>query len=221
MTQSPRIVSIDCNIGSVKSTLLSHLKEHYKNYTNIIFLKEPVDEWESIKDSNGVSMLQKFYQDQKTYSFSFQMMAYISRLAILKEAILKHPTATIITERSLFTDKHVFAKMLYDDGNIEDVNYQIYIKWFDTFAEEYPIYGVIYVNADPKTCLSRIEKRSRNGENNIPIKYLENCHVYHNVMIHEIQIKKHVLHLDGNIDIHENPEIMNKWIQDVDKYVWN
>lgn len=221
MTQSPRIVSIDGNIGSGKSTLLSNLKEHYKNNTNVIFLKEPVDEWESIKDSNGVSMLQKFYHDQKTYAFPFQMMAYISRLAILKEAILKHPTATIITERSLFTDKHVFAQMLYDDGNIEDVNYQIYMKWFNTFAEEYPIYGVIYVIADPKTCLSRIEKRSRNGEINIPIEYLENCQLYHNVMTNEIQIKKPILHLNGNIDIYDNPEIMKMWIQDVDKYILN
>ena len=37
----------------------------------------------------------------------------------------------IITERSLHTDRMVFAKMLYESGLIEDVNYQIYLKWFD------------------------------------------------------------------------------------------
>ena len=72
-----QIITIEGNIGSGKSTLLAHLKEKYENNTNIIFLREPVDEWECIKDKEGVTMLEKFYSDQKTYSFSFQMMAYI------------------------------------------------------------------------------------------------------------------------------------------------
>ena len=80
------IVSIEGNIGSGKSTLLSNLRETLKDRTDIVFLKEPVDEWEKITDENGVTMLEKFYSNQKNYSFPFQMMAYISRLALLKEA---------------------------------------------------------------------------------------------------------------------------------------
>lgn len=145
-----QIITIEGNIGSGKSTLLAHLKEKYKHNSNIIFLREPVDEWECIKDKEGVTMLEKFYSDQKTYSFSFQMMAYISRLNLLKDAIKTNPDSIIITERSLITDKMVFAKMLYDAGNIEEVNYQIYSKWFDCFACEYPIKKIIYVNSSPK-----------------------------------------------------------------------
>ena len=78
-----KIVSIEGNIGSGKTTLLKKLKEKYVNNPNIIFLKEPVDEWEQIKDKDGQTMLQKFYADQQKYSFAFQMMAYISRLKIL------------------------------------------------------------------------------------------------------------------------------------------
>jgi deoxyadenosine/deoxycytidine kinase len=118
-----QIITIEGNIGSGKSTLLEHLKQKYNANNNnegnneIIFLREPVDEWENIKDENGTTILQKFYADQKAYSFSFQMMAYISRLALLKEAVEKNPNAIIITERSLVTDKMIFAKMLYDSGN--------------------------------------------------------------------------------------------------------
>ena len=57
-------------------------------------------------------------------------MAYISRLAILKKAVDENPGAIIVTERSLYTDRYVFAKMLYDSGNIEEVDYLIYMKWF-------------------------------------------------------------------------------------------
>jgi deoxyadenosine/deoxycytidine kinase len=97
-----RIISIEGNIGSGKSTLLNHLKEALKDRDDVIFLKEPVDEWESIKDKEGKTMLQKFYADQARYSFAFQMMAYISRLALLKAAVQEHPNATFITERSIY-----------------------------------------------------------------------------------------------------------------------
>ena len=74
------IVSIEGNIGSGKSTLLANLRKHYTNDSNVVFLKEPVDEWEKIKDENGTTILEKFYGNQEKYSFPFQMMAYVSRL---------------------------------------------------------------------------------------------------------------------------------------------
>ena len=45
-------------------------------------------------------------------------------------AIKANPNSIFITERSLLTDKYVFAKMLFDQHKIEDVNYQIYLKMF-------------------------------------------------------------------------------------------
>ena len=55
-----QIITIEGNIGSGKSTLLEHLKEKYntEESNNIIFLREPVDEWENIKDENGTTVLQ-------------------------------------------------------------------------------------------------------------------------------------------------------------------
>ena len=82
-------------------------------------MEEPVLEWVEIKDTNGKNIIENFYENQEHYSFSFQMMAYISRLAMLKRAI-KHckekGIKLIIFERSLQTDKNVFCKMLYDSG---------------------------------------------------------------------------------------------------------
>ena len=60
-----KIISIEGNIGSGKSTLLSNLRQHYENNSNVVFLKEPVDEWEKIKDENGETILKKFYADQE------------------------------------------------------------------------------------------------------------------------------------------------------------
>jgi deoxyadenosine/deoxycytidine kinase len=223
------IVSIEGNIGSGKSTLLANLRTYYENNSDVIFLKEPVDEWEKIKDENGTTILEKFYGDQNKYSFPFQMMAYVSRLKVLRDALkgidrTQTRRIVIITERSLYTDKMVFAKMLYDSQKIELINYKIYLNWFDTFSEEFPVNKVVYVKTDPEICHSRIMKRSREGESNIPLEYLENCNNYHNNML-DVNLDDCVcdeqLILDGNVDIYENADQLVKWINEIEGFIRN
>ena len=48
-------------------------------------------------------------------------MAYISRLTLIRQA-LRENYDIIFTERSIYTDRNVFAKMLYDSGKIEGAN---------------------------------------------------------------------------------------------------
>jgi deoxyadenosine/deoxycytidine kinase len=218
------MISIDGNIGSGKSTLMGNLKSYFSDNKNVVFLKEPVDEWETITDENGTTILEKFYENPSKYGFSFQIMAYISRLDVIRREIKKNPDAIFISERSLFTDKLVFAKMLFDSGNIELVNYKIYLKWFDTFADDFPVSKVIYVNTDPEICHMRIEKRSRTGESNIPLEYLQNCHKYHNNMLDvnsEDCVCKNQLVLNGNIDMYENKEQINEWIEQINTFIYN
>ena len=221
------VTSIDGNIGSGKSTLMANLREHYKDDPNVIFLKEPVDEWEQVKDENGVTMLEKFYEEPEKYAFSFQMMAYISRLKVFKDAIKNVNSSkkvSIITERSLYTDKMVFAKMLYDSKKIEYINYQIYLTWFDTFSEEFPVHKVIYVKTDPEKCHSRILKRSREGENLISLEYLKSCDNYHNNMLDissgDCVCQKQLV-LDGNVDIYENQNQLEEWISAINSFIKN
>jgi deoxyadenosine/deoxycytidine kinase len=193
------IFSIEGNIGSGKSTMVRLLEQTTQTIAGkpIVYVLEPVDEWTKIKDSSGNTILQKFYGDQHKYAFSFQMMAYISRLSLLKRTIRENPAAVIITERSIFTDREVFAKMLYDEDKIEEVNYQIYLKWFDEFIEDIPIAGIIYVNTTPEKSKERVNIRSRVGED-IPLEYLQKCHDYHENWITKLDKPVHVF--NGNID---------------------
>lgn len=238
-----KIVSIEGNIGSGKSTLLENLRKHYSNNTHIIFLREPVEDWEKIKDANGNTMLKKFYADQEKYSFAFQMMAYISRLKILRDTVNKIvserwedmivnydaqknyfelPQFVIITERSLYTDKQVFAKMLYDQGKIEDVCYQIYLTWFEEFAKDFPINYSVYLNTEPEKCYERIHKRARDGEEVIPLAYLKDCHNYHEEFLDENKgIQTNKLILDGNVDIYENEKTVEQWLEQFNEFIQN
>lgn len=213
------IVSIEGNIGSGKSTILKLLKEYFNENKNIIFLQEPVDEWEKIKDKNNVTILAKFYDNQEKYSFAFQMMAYISRLSLLKKTIEKNSDAIIITERCLNTDRYVFAKMLYDNGKLEDVEYQIYLNWFEHFLDIQKIQKVVYLKTEPHICYFRINKRNRTGESNISMDYLEQCHKYHEDMINDTIDTK--LIINSNIDTDENQEVQNEWIKMIEQFIIN
>lgn len=213
----PLIISIEGNIGSGKSTLVEHLKKKFNSNPKICFLEEPVAIWETIKDVDGNSMLTKYYDNQYKYAFSFQMMAYISRLSLLKRA-LKEDYDIIITERSIYTDNEVFAKMLHDEKKIEDVEYAIYMRWFHEFLEDLPPLWLIYVKTTPEIALQRVMMRNRRGEN-IPLSYLENCHKYHENWLNNIEDTP-ILVLNANNDIRENPYILLEWITDIEQFMF-
>lgn len=211
------IISIEGNIGSGKSTLMSKLKNAFTDLPHVVFLQEPVDDWNTIRDHAGLTMLEKFYGNQEKYSFSFQMMAYISRLATIRKAIRENPGCVFISERCLHTDKYVFAKMLYDDHKIESVDYQIYNKWFDTFIDDFDVTNIIYIKADPNMCLDRVTQRGRDGEAGIPLEYLRACGDYHNNMM--LQMDCDIKTLDGNVNINTSPQTIDNWIYQINNIV--
>jgi len=197
------IYSVEGNIGSGKSTFVRFLKENLKD-PNVVFVQEPVDVWETIKDKTGETIITKFYRSTEDYAFAFQMMAYISRLSLLRKTVLENPGKIIITERCVETDKNVFAKMLYDSGKIEDVEYQIYLKWFDEFSSYLQVDGSIYIYTSPNKCAERIQKRNRTGES-IPTEYLETCSRYHDEWLNKNS--KPMITLLNEFDIEEHEHI--------------
>ena len=202
LVSPPLLVSLDGNIGSGKSTTWDMLKEAYKGRDDVHFVEEPVDSWHHIKDGDGVPILTNFYKNKKAFAFRFQMMAYISRLALLRQTVRENAgrCRIIITERSVETDRNIFARMLYDSGDIEHDEYTIYNMWFDEFVRDLPVAGLVYIRADPETCLERITKRAREGES-IPLDYVEKCHDYHESWINGATCKKLVI--DANAEIEE------------------
>ncbi len=185
------ILCVEGNIGSGKSTFMQKLKREFSGRADVCFLDEPVDTWTNFKDEEG-GILEHYYKDQNKWGFSFQMLAYISRLSILRKALANPQYKYIITERSLFTDKHVFCKMLYEKGVIHPIQYQIYQAWFDEFITDNE-YQFIYLRTSPQISHERVNKRKRKGEN-IPLDYLQECHRYHEEWL------KHVLTFDANVE---------------------
>jgi deoxyadenosine/deoxycytidine kinase len=126
----------------------------------------------------------------------------------LKEAI-EQGYKYIITERCLDTDKHIFCQMLYDDGFINPIEFQIYNKWFDTFITKHE-YKTIYLRCDPTIAHERVQIRSR-MEETISLDYLQKCHDYHDKWILNTENQFDVI--DANVDMNMNPETIQQWIE--------
>jgi deoxyadenosine/deoxycytidine kinase len=169
MSDVPLIISIDANIGSGKTHLLTALKEAMPEAEIVL---EPVGAWMTLKNAEGKSLLELFYEDKRRWAYTFQNCAILTRLRTIKEAIATTKKRIILTERSVLTDRFVFAEMLKASGDIDDLEWQLYMNWFDTFAADLPIRGVVYLTTGVGTSAERIVKRGRHGEEHIPLDYL-------------------------------------------------
>ena len=244
---SPIVVSIDGNIGSGKSTILHYIEQNFGNYCKslnnnlkICFLQEPVSIWESIIDkSDGKNVIEKFYENNEKYAFAFQMMAYISRLSIFQKALTENYDI-IFTERSVYTDRNVFAKMLHKSGKMNEIEHQIYNKWFDEFSKSLENIKIIYIRTSPETCEKRVKKRNRVGED-IPIEYLHECNYYHESWLNNTKntentensentvkatsnkssFEKNILVINGNEETNTNIFIKNTYYDDILEKIYN
>jgi deoxyadenosine/deoxycytidine kinase len=226
VTMNPTIISIEGNIGSGKSTVLAALQKHMKSSVfagRIVFLPEPVDAWANIRDpTTGETMLEKFYADSAKYAFPFQVMAYATRLAAIRQAVRQYgPDCIIICERSLEADKHIFAKMLYDDGKIEDINHQVYMQFYKEYAEDFPLSGVVYMNTTAEVCARRVATRAREGESAISVDYLSKCKSYHDTWLGQYGPNQApVCEIDANFDVdYDIPGRGQTWLKAMEQFI--
>ncbi len=180
----PRILTVEGNIGAGKSTFLGELQKRYADRDDIMFLLEPVGIWESVVDEEGKNMLEKFYDNPKKYSFAFQVLAFSTRLKLIREAVedaMKpdSPVTTIIMERSLDADRAIFAQMLRDDGLLETCEFDIYKRIAQDAMDMFSADGILWLTVSPELCFERVGVRGREGENKITLDYLVKCDSYH------------------------------------------
>lgn len=188
------LISVEGNVGAGKSTLIEFLKDRHKDWT---FIAEPVDEWSSIKNDRGESLLEVYYKDKERWSYSFQGCALLSRFQNIQRA-LSIPSksndtgalssgegginqrSVFVTERCLDTDYHVFAKMLRDQGLIDKLEFELYDRLYRHLQSSMitPLSAIILVDTCPEECLKRIRIRNRVGESTVSLEYLSTLEKY-------------------------------------------
>lgn len=196
MRSTKGILSIEGNIGVGKSTLLDQLKSRDYGSKKVVFMQEPVDQWSTIRNESGDTILSCFYRDPAKYAFTFQVMAFTSRLAAFKRLVKENPDCELIVcERSLEADRNIFAQMMRDQGSMEPMVYQVYDMLYAATALEFPVSNIVYLDASPETCLQRIAKRGRAGESGIGLDYLETCKSYYDEWLSK---RENVVRIDVN-----------------------
>jgi deoxyadenosine/deoxycytidine kinase len=207
------IISLDGNIGAGKSTLLNEIRNRI---SNIHYVDEPVGAWTSLKNEEGKNLLELFYEDKKRWAYTFQNCAILTRLKMIQDAIdeIKDEEPQIIlTERSVLTDKYVFAEMLYNSGDINSLEWELYNKWFEAFGKKLPVRGIIYLSTSSETAKKRIGIRNRHGEENIGLDYLEALDNQHKKWINNTDIPTLILSTEDGVSLDENISKIKEYIE--------
>ena len=205
----PLIITLDGNIGVGKSTLLKLIGQMLPDVEIVL---EPVNEWEKLVSDDGKSLLSHFYEDSVRWGYTFQNCAILTRILETRKVLSSTKKKVIITERSVLTDLHVFAKMNYELGNINSLEWSLYKKWFDGYSNEIPIDAVIYVTTSVETANERIKIRDRKGEGGIPLEYLQKLDEYHHKWLDNTDMPILKVSTEENVFKHENVEKVKNFI---------
>ena len=175
------IISLDGNVGGGKSYLLKQIRKRFPAFK---IVDEPVGQWTELTNEHGENMLELFYKDKKRWGYTFQTCALLTRQKNMQTMIdqldkTSDETYIIITERSILTDKYIFADMLHRTGFMSDLEWNLYNKLFDALSQQHQVDGVIYVSTSALTSKDRIQMRGRPEEETISIDYLNDLDKQH------------------------------------------
>jgi len=168
-TKKPKHIAVAGNIGAGKTTLTELLSKHYK--------------WiPQFEDVDHNPYLNDFYDDMPRWSFNLQVYFLNNRLNQLLE--IYTGTETVIQDRTIYEDAHIFAPNLHDMGLMSKRDYNNYFQFFQTLKRMVqPPDLMIYLQASVPTLVGQIQKRGREYEENIRLDYLKRLNDLYNKWI--------------------------------------
>jgi deoxyadenosine/deoxycytidine kinase len=154
-----RFIAIAGNVGVGKSTLTNLLSQR------LGWVPFP----EAVNDN---PYLADFYADMPRWSFHSQIF-FLSRRLRHHRQLLDHPTS-VVQDRSVYEDAEIFARNLFDQGNMEARDYRSYRELYEVLTGFLPPPDlVVYLRASVETLLCRIKRRGRDYERDISPQYLQ------------------------------------------------
>uniref|UniRef100_Q16854-3 Isoform 3 of Deoxyguanosine kinase, mitochondrial n=1 Tax=Homo sapiens TaxID=9606 RepID=Q16854-3 len=183
------------------------------------------------------NLLDMMYREPARWSYTFQTFSFLSRLKVqlepFPEKLLQARKPVQIFERSVYSDRYIFAKNLFENGSLSDIEWHIYQDWHSfllwEFASRITLHGFIYLQASPQVCLKRLYQRAREEEKGIELAYLEQLHGQHEAWLIHKTTKLHfealmnipVLVLDVNDDFSEEVTKQEDLMREVNTFVKN
>ena len=158
-SNQPLFIAVAGNIGAGKSSLTRLLASR--------FGWEPY--FESVDDN---PYLADFYADMKRWSFHLQMYFLANRFRNHK--VMTESGKSVIQDRSIYEDAEIFARNLYEMGNMDQRDYSNYVALFHVMMDYLkPPDLMIYLRTSVETLVEQIARRGRSFEKGIEKSYLE------------------------------------------------
>lgn len=195
-------ITIAGNIGVGKSTLVKLLAE--RNGWQPVF--EAVTENPYLAD---------FYGDMRRWAFQSQVF-FLSRRLQQHHYLLQQPES-IIQDRSVYEDAEIFARNLYEQGDMSERDWSSYQDLYRTLTLLLqPPDLVIYLSASVPTLRRRISTRGRTYEKGISDSYLARLNEFYDAWSEEFTHSP-VLTIDTNgLDYVQNVEHLEIIWQKID-----
>lgn len=153
-----RFLLVAGNIGAGKTSLTDRLAARLG--------------WQSAYESVADNpYLADFYADMRTWSFHLQMYFLGHRAEQHRRMALSPMSA--VCDRSIYEDAYIFARALYQMGNMTERDYLAYRRLYQVVVEQLPVPDLLlYLEASVETLLTRIRGRDRAIETGITADYL-------------------------------------------------
>lgn len=122
--------------------------------------------------------LRDFYTDMTRWAFHLQIYFLNSRFNQVRQ--IRESERTIVQDRTIYEDAHIFAANLHASGHINHRDYQSYLDIYQSMINfVQPPDLLIYLKADIPKLVHQIAKRNRDFEYNIKLEYLKNLNQHY------------------------------------------
>ncbi len=125
---------IEGNIGAGKSTFLQLIQNHIPDLEIAL---EPVNLWQQA--AHGQSLLQNFYTNPERWGYTMESFTLFNRIFENNKptGMPLDTKRSILTERSIYSGYHCFAKNSYLNGFMTNLEWNIYQQLFSFFTQRH------------------------------------------------------------------------------------